>query len=189
MLNRADFSTVYGNWRSRQRLKSYGSPVLNNLYKKILREADMERVRKLQKDVEAAYVADPSCAAKYAFVDHWLLFNIGRAAALNLHVSDPLKVLDIGCGPGFFLFAARALGHDCHGVDAPEEYFTEVERLVYHELLSAFHAIECRSPLLVERYVPLPVADADLDLITGFTVCFNQHEKPDEWEVEEWQFF
>jgi len=39
----------------------------------------------------------------------------------------PGKVLDIGCGPGFFLEAAQAKGYDAHGLD-PSDYIVKVAR-------------------------------------------------------------
>jgi len=38
---------------------------------------------------------------------------------------QPGKVLDIGCGPGFFLEAAQAKGYDVYGLD-PSEYIVKV---------------------------------------------------------------
>jgi SAM-dependent methyltransferase len=40
---------------------------------------------------------------------------------------QPGKVLDIGCGPGFFLEAAQAKGYDVYGLD-PSEYIVNVAR-------------------------------------------------------------
>jgi SAM-dependent methyltransferase len=40
---------------------------------------------------------------------------------------SPGKVLDIGCGPGFFLEAAQAKGYDVYGLD-PSEYIVNVAR-------------------------------------------------------------
>jgi hypothetical protein len=45
------------------------------------------------------------------------------------------------------------------------------------------------SPLLIERFVPLPFEDRRYDLITAFWICFNRHRQPDEWGVEEWRYF
>ena len=49
---------------------------------------------------------DPTSAAKYADYDQWVPFNVARVGALGLHHSKPQRMLDIGCGPGYFLAAA-----------------------------------------------------------------------------------
>jgi SAM-dependent methyltransferase len=134
------------------------------------------------------YQRDPVSAAKYSDYRNWLLLNIYRAACLQLHAGPRLHILDIGCGPGFFIAVNRALEHECDGVDVPEQYFTSVERKVYAELLAAFGCARYRSSLLIERFVPLPF-QTQFDLITAFWICFNRHRQPDEWGVEEWRFF
>jgi len=37
--------------------------------------------------------------------------------------------------------------------------------------------------------VPLPFDGEQYDLITAFLICFNRHDKPDQWGVPEWRFF
>ena len=48
--------------------------------------------------------------SKYLDVEKRLRINIRRAQDLNLHRLPPQEILDIGCGGGFFLFVAQALG-------------------------------------------------------------------------------
>jgi SAM-dependent methyltransferase len=149
----------------------------------------MERIHALRRKMRPAYRADPTSAAKYADHRFWLLLNLERAARLGLHASPELRVMDLGCGPGYFMAAARVLGHDCRGVDVPESWFTPVEREVYAELLGALKCGPHVSSLLIERFVPLPFEAAQFDLITAFWICFNRHRQPDEWGVDEWRFF
>lgn len=132
---------------------------------------------------------DPTSAAKYVDYSYWIPFNVERIGKLSLHTSAPLRIMDIGCGPGYFLAAARACGHDCHGVDAPPDILTNVERRVYAELLGALGCSDVVSPLLIERFVPMTVPQTGLELITAFWICFNRHRQPDEWGVHEWRFF
>jgi SAM-dependent methyltransferase len=139
--------------------------------------------------VDSVYQREPFGAAKYTRPGWWLLLNLLRAASLGLHTSPPLRILDIGCGPGYFMAVARALGHDCHSVDVPEHYLTSVERTVYNELLTVFQCAPYTSRLLVQRFLPLPFGREQYDLITAFLICFNRHKQPDEWGVEEWRFF
>jgi SAM-dependent methyltransferase len=132
---------------------------------------------------------DPACAAKYADYGFWIPFNVARVGSLSLHSSPPLRILDIGCGPGYFLAAAQACGHQCYGIDAPVNILSEVENRVYSEMLAALACDRYVSPLLIERFVPMSLPYRDLDAITAFWICFNRHRQPDEWGVSEWRFF
>jgi SAM-dependent methyltransferase len=172
-------------WRIRQ----YGSSRLMAAYSHVRKNADLERIERLREEVAPVLAKDPVSAAKYADYEYWLLFNMQRVAELGLHTTVSMSILDIGCGPGYFLTAARALGHEAHGVDVPDPYFTETERRVYGELLHSFDNATRVSPLLIERFVPLPFESGSFDLISAFWICFNRHRMPDEWGVEEWQFF
>lgn len=171
------------------RIRQYGSSRLNGLLSSVEKSADLSRIQRLWEEVKPAFRNDPSSAAKYADRHHWLLLNIYRAAQLGLHASPAVRILDIGCGPGYFMAVSRALGHQCEGVDAPESYLTSLERRVYSELLEALHCRPYASSLLVERFVPLPFAEERYDLITAFWICFNRHKQLDTWGVEEWRFF
>jgi SAM-dependent methyltransferase len=172
-----------------RQVRSYGSEKLNSLAEEIAKRSDMGRIRRLWADMQGVYKNDKTSAAKYADFDSWIWFNVERAAKLKLHESKPLRMLDIGCGPSYFLAAARALGHECYGVDLPESYFTPTEKRVYGELLPALGVKQYVSPLLVERYQPLAIEHRDLDLITAYWICFNRHRQPDEWGRKEWEYF
>ena len=117
------------------------------------------------------------------------MLNALRVAALDLDKSSSRRILDLGCGPGYFVALTRALGHDSHGVDAPASDLNEVEREVYTTLVQALGCSDVVSPLLIERFKPLPFRDRPFDLISAFWICFNRHRQPDEWGAREWKFF
>ena len=171
------------------RIYARPSLTLARLSSRVRASADLARIDNLRREVAPALAVEPTGAAKYANYRYWIPFNVARIGALALHKEPPLRILDIGCGPGYFLAAARACGHDCCGVDAPPGILTKVERRVYSELLAAMHCSAFVSSLFIERFVPMRNAPADLDLITAFWVCFNRHRQADEWGVSEWQFF
>ncbi|MGA2904474.1 MAG: hypothetical protein ABSD98_11620 [Candidatus Korobacteraceae bacterium] len=181
--NRLEIARTWG------RLCQYRSLALLRLPSRICRNADLERIQRLGRETAAALQRDPACAAKYTDYQFWAPFNVDRIGALALHRSPPLRILDIGCGPGYFLAAALACGHDCYGIDAPATVMTEVEARVYSEMLAALSCDSRVSSLLIERFVPMALPLRDLDLITAFWICFNRHDQPDEWGAAEWQFF
>lgn len=171
------------------RLWRYHSRALWGLTSRVCENADLQRIESLAREMAPVVERDPACAAKYADYAYWVPFNVNRVGSLGLHQSQPLRILDIGCGPGYFLAAAAACGHECHGIDAPAAVMTPVEQRVYRELLAALSLQDRVSALLIERYKPMALPLRDLDLITAFWICFNRHEQPDEWGVAEWQFF
>lgn len=171
------------------RLRQYGPEKVRNLLDSVEKSADTARIERLWAEVKPIFRKDPTSAAKYADRRYWLLLNVQRALKLNLQKQKPLKILDIGCGPGFFMAVARAAGHQSWGVDAPESFLTPTEARVYSELLESLQCKQYTSPLLIERFVPLPFEGQNYDLITAFWICFNRHREPDTWGVEEWRFF
>ncbi len=77
----------------------------------MLAQIDRERAREIQQ----RYVNSTAGYAKYANIEPWLRLNRERAQDLNLHRSTPKRVLDLGCGGGFFLFILKNLGHSVLG--------------------------------------------------------------------------
>ena len=76
-------------------------------------DIDQERLREIQQ----RYAGSTAKYAKYANVDPWLRLNRERVQDLKLHRSAPKRVLDLGCGGGFFLFILKKLGHSVLGLD------------------------------------------------------------------------
>ena len=181
--DRAEVARTWGRlWRHR-------SLALCRLTARVCENADLKRIGGLAREMAPVVERDPACAAKYADYAYWIPFNVNRVGSLSLHQSRSLRILDIGCGPGYFLAAAAACGHECYGIDAPPAVMTPVEQRVYSEMLASLSLSERVSPLLIERYKPMGLALRDLDLITAFWICFNRHEQPDEWGAAEWNFF
>jgi SAM-dependent methyltransferase len=169
------------------RLARYGSVALCRLPSRVCDAADLRRIEALGREMASAVEHDPTSAAKYADYDRWVPFNVARIGALGLHNSRRKRILDIGCGPGYFMASALACGHDVYGIDTPESILTKIESRVYSEMLAALAIDKRVSPLLIERFVPMALPASDLDLITAYWICFNRHRQPDEWSVSEWK--
>jgi SAM-dependent methyltransferase len=171
------------------RLLQYGSPKLAAVPARVKRQADLGRIRRLGEQMRDTLHRDPTSAAKYSDYRFWIPFNACRIGALSLHNSPAKRILDIGCGPGYFLASSRACGHDPYGIDAPATILTDIEQRVYSEMLAALACSTKVAPLLIERYVPMKLQQSEYDLITAFWICFNRHRQHDEWGVEDWAFF
>lgn len=138
---------------------------------------DEERLREIQQ----RYADSPAGYAKYANVDPWLRLNRERVQDLKLHRSVPKRVLDLGCGGGFFLFILKKLGHSVLGLDIDQVS-------LYAELLNIFDV-----PRVVWRINPfetLPDLGQKFDWITAFSINFNLDYPAERlWGPAEWDFF
>ena len=56
-------------------------------------------------------------------VAYWIDINVGRAQDLWLDRSVPLRILDLGSGPGYFLYVCQFLGHSGLGLDMGDDPF------------------------------------------------------------------
>ena len=48
----------------------------------------------------------------YEDANYWVGVNVKRVQDLWLDRSPPLDILDLGCGPGYFLYLCRLFGHE-----------------------------------------------------------------------------
>ena len=126
-------------------------------------------------------VADPGADwPKYLDLDRWIGVNIRRIRQLELDLARPKRILDLGCGAGYFLYIAQLLGHWGVGLDMDcLPMFREITRL-----LDVRRVVQRILP-----FRPLPNFGQKFDLITAFMVCFNNHKMPGLWGVSEWEFF
>jgi SAM-dependent methyltransferase len=143
----------------------------------MLAQIDQERALEIQQ----RYANSTAGYAKYANIEPWLRLNRERVQDLKLHRSAPKRVLDLGCGGGFFLFILKNLGHSVLGID--------VERVaLFTELLELFGVsrVVCR----ISAFESLPDLGQKFDWITAFSVNFNlYHPSKERWGTAEWDFF
>ena len=112
--------------------------------------------------------------------EHSLIRNAQRVFAIGLHKSVGLRILDVGCGFGYFMYGAQQFGHHTIGLDQNDPYMNEVTSLL--GLKKVLHKIV--------RYEPLPaIPGGPFDLITAFATCFDFAGQEGQWGPKEWQFF
>jgi SAM-dependent methyltransferase len=126
-------------------------------------------------------VANPGADwPKYLDLDRWIEINIRRIRELELDLSRPKRILDLGCGAGYFLYIAQLLGHSGLGLDMDRvAMFRDITRL-----LGVRRVVQ-----RIEAFHPLPAFGQKFDLITAFMICFNDHKMPGLWKVPEWDVF
>jgi SAM-dependent methyltransferase len=129
----------------------------------------------------------PGIKEMHRWVDarFWIKRNIERAQDLSLDRGPRHHILDLGCGPGYFLYVAQKLGHTGIGLDIDEHAIFRdtlpllgVKRIV-HRIQPRFH---------------LPAPGKKYDRITSYLTCFHRLERLRDgnwqtWSTEEWQFF
>lgn len=139
-------------------------------------EPVMEGVdRKRLREIERRHSGE-----KYSDVDHWLRVNRERVQDLKLHRCGPQRVLDLGCGGGFFLFILKRFNHSVLGLD--------VDRVpLFSELLEAFRV--SRVVFEIKPFEPLPNLGQPFDWITAFSIGFDRSgDAAKRWGVKEWDF-
>jgi SAM-dependent methyltransferase len=135
-------------------------------------ELDQNRLKEIQ---------NRYAGQKYADVDHWLRVNRERVQDLKLHRVSPQRVLDLGCGGGFFLFILKRLNHSVLGLDLDESP-------LFRELLEVFGVP--RAAFRIEPFFPLPDFQQSFDWITAFSIGFDRDPATKKrWGAREWDFF
>jgi SAM-dependent methyltransferase len=116
---------------------------------------------------------------KFLDLERWIDINIRRIRETELDVARQKRVLDLGCGAGYFIYIAQLLGHVGVGLDLDQlPMFRDITRL-----LGVRRVIR-----KIKAFDPLPDL-GKFDLITAFLICFNNHKQPELWGVPEWEFF
>ena len=116
---------------------------------------------------------------KFLDLERWIGINIRRIREIELDLARPKRILDLGCGAGYFLYIAQLLGHKGLGLDLDQlPMFGDLTRLLGVR----------RVIWQIKAFEPLPDLGT-FDLITAFLICFNRHKQANVWGLPEWEFF
>jgi SAM-dependent methyltransferase len=150
----------------------------------LLAKIDQDRLSALRAECGSLPPTAPALwrhYSKYLDLKGRLPINIRRAQDLNLQRLPPQEILDIGCGGGFFLFVAQALGHHGLGLD--------VAGIPVFDGLVDLLGVERRNDRIA-AFEPLPDFGRKFDLITAFATAFHgRREDSWRWGPAEWDFF
>jgi len=112
--------------------------------------------------------------------DHSLIRNAERVYTLGLHEGPKLRILDLGCGFGYFLLGAKHFGHEVVGLDVDDPYMLAVTNLF--GLRKVLHTIN--------PFQPLPdIPGGPFDRVTAFATMFDRAGVDGQWGRKEWTFF
>jgi SAM-dependent methyltransferase len=120
---------------------------------------------------------------RFADVPYWVRINIERAQDLWLDRSHPLRILDLGCGAGYFLYVCKYFGHEVLGLDLDEHQ-------LFRDMLALFEVRRVVSR--IDPNVPLPDLKQRFDLVAAHRICFQRiggARSGEEWTSTHWKFF
>jgi SAM-dependent methyltransferase len=150
--------------------------------RRVLATLDLAEFEKLRE--RYPYRSKSAKINRFENAAYWIGINAERAQDLWLDRAPALRILDLGCGAGYFLYVCKFFGHDALGLDTDDEpLFGGIIELVN---VSRFIA-------RIERQVPLPDLGEKFDLVTAHRVCFHRIGRArdgdfDEWTPADWKF-
>jgi SAM-dependent methyltransferase len=147
---------------------------------RVLKELKTDFERRGFEKVYRAHIDGTDGYKKYLDLDHALEPAIKWVQHLGLFRAPPLRIFDIGCGPGYFLHVARHYGrHEILGIDIEDTaIFNDLVRLLEVPRIS----------YRVEAMRPLPDLGGSFDLITAMGIVFDLHRTEDTWGPRQWKF-
>jgi len=144
----------------------------------IIKSIDPRRFEEIRRKYA---VDDPGDAPpKYLDLEHWIRINLQRVRELGLDYAPPSRILDLGCGAGYFLYISKLLGHEILGLDLDD-------LPMFRELIELLQIP--RTIARIEAFQPLPKFDGKFDIITAYLICFNNHKSDKLWGPAEWDYF
>src|SRR5438477_5222397 len=120
---------------------------------------------------------------RFEDVVYWIEINIERAQDLWLDRAPPMRIVDLGCGAGYFLYVCKYFGHDVLGFDTDNEALFRATTA----LLDVARVID-----RIERQTHRPDLGAKFDLVTAPRICFHRVGCGPvglEWSPADWEVF
>ncbi|HME89657.1 MAG TPA: methyltransferase domain-containing protein [Chthoniobacterales bacterium] len=161
-----------------EHLRRATHPVNRRRISEKLDRAQFERLRE-----QFPYQPGSPRINRFEDVVYWIDINIERAQDLWLDRAPPLRILDLGCGAGYFLYVCKFFGHHVLGFDTDNEPLFRATT----ELLDVPRVIG-----QIQRQTPPPDLGGKFDLVTAHRICFHRIGKVRdgvEWSPADWEFF
>src|SRR5579864_3535760 len=147
---------------------------------------DFDEVR--QRFLSNVSVASNVNMLKYLDPVTWFESKLSISRWLKLHERSPIRILDLGTGPGHFAVVARFFGHSVVGTDLPHRSRGVETTGHFYDALCELYRVE-RVSHTIRGLEPLGDVHGRYDLVTAFLAAFNVHEDKQPWNVATWEFF
>ncbi len=170
----------FSDWRERRQIDRVRSRRAKLTTENLLRDVDQAELQRIRAQYSEMGERPDVFWTKYLDVEKWLKVNVRYAKNYGLIAKPPRRVLDLGCGGGYFLVVCRRLGSRVVGIDLDKDR-------VLNEMIAVFKLR--RVVQEIRAFVTLPKFWRKFDLITAFMICFNYPSNQPAWGVPEWEFF
>jgi SAM-dependent methyltransferase len=133
--------------------------------------------------IRAQYSDEGEKYSKYLRPRYFLLYNLFRCYSLGLQRGPALRILDLGCGAGYFAYVCAYFGHEVKAIDV-------ADFPVFNEMVTAFKVR--RAVWRIKPLERIPQFSAGFDVITAFRTTFNLpgdlNPEENTWGRREWAF-
>lgn len=187
---------IYGDFRetvearlAQIRNNDLQSAELRRFFEYLLAEVDAGEYRRLQMHYLDPKIIDPDAdIVKYLDPIIWFESKVRLAQSLDLDKKPPMRILDLGTGPGHFPFVAHFYGHDVTGTDLPARAQGVDKSDHIYDALCAMYRVK-RIGHEIKPNVKLEGLGGRYDMVTSFLAAFNVDEERKPWSVDHWRFF
>lgn len=151
----------------------------------LLTQVDAKQYAALQRKYLSP-VQHETSALKYFDPVTWFEQKFEFAFMLGLDRKPPMRILDLGTGPGHFLMICRFYGHEAVGTEIPDQLDPGRPTQIYNDLESLYQVTRIKH--MVEPMGPLNELPKKNDIVTAFSIAFNRSQG-NLWQRAEWDFF
>jgi hypothetical protein len=152
----------------------------------LLSEVEPEGFRKVQETYLDPQVVDRNAdIVKYIDPIVWFESKLRLARKIGLHKRPPLRILDLGCGPGHFGVVARFHGHDVTGTELPSRSSGLAH--IYDALCAIYKVRRLSHQIFPDT--PLGDVGGRYDLVTALLAAFNVDQNKRPWTANHWRYF
>jgi len=165
------------------------SAEVKRFFEYLLVQVDADEYLRVQRQYLDPKIVNPNAdIVKYLDPVVWFESKVRLAQTLNLDKKAPLRILDLGTGPGHFPFVAHFYGHDATGTDLPPRTLGVGNSDHIYDSLCAMYRVK-RIGHQIRPNVPLEELGGRYDMVTSFLAAFNVDEERKPWSAEHWHFF